>query len=207
MLLFNLLWPARQSSTFFPILQQDLACSKALASLHPGGCPAALPKGAPTLVATAASTRSAGPSAAPEASGRSPAKRGPGLCAALAALRSLLQGAAGLRRGGPRRPAAPSTCGATAGWLAAGWGASWPLPQPPRPHLPPRLSRCSRAPPNDSPVSPRRPESRLGPAASDRPDRLRRPPPAAAPACQRSAAGPAARSGTRPPAVERGPGH
>lgn len=61
-----------------------------------------------------------------------------------------------------------------------------PLPAAQGPHLPPRLSRCSRAPPSGSPVFQWWLESSLCPATSDRSDRLRPQPPPAAPARPRS---------------------
>lgn len=76
---------------------------------------------------------------------------------------------------------------------SGGWGVA-PLPAVvPRPHLQLLLSRHSLAPQNGFPVSPGRPESGLCPAASGRPDRRLRQPPAAAPAGRRVAMGPAAR--------------
>ena len=83
-----------------------------------------------------------------------------------------------------------------------GGGARPPPRRSPRPHPPPRLSRCFPAPPSGSAVFRGWPESGLCPAASGTPDRLLRPPPAAAPACGRAATR-QQHSGARPLAVER----
>nr|CAI9710648.1 unnamed protein product [Rangifer tarandus platyrhynchus] len=87
------------------------------------------------------------------------------------------------------------------GWLAAGTGSAPSRPRSLRPHLPPRLSSGSWAPPSGSLVSGRWSEPPLGPAASSTPDCLLRPPPAAASA-HPCAATRQRHTGARPPAVE-----
>lgn len=160
-----------------------------------------LPTGAPTPVAAATAASRAGPAAAPEASRRSPAERSPGLRAALAALGPFPRRASGLRRVGSRRPAAPSTCEATASdeqWRCGAARLSPPLPAGRSAHLPRLLSRRCPAPPRGSPASRGRPESGRGQVASGRTSRRLPPPPAAALAPPRAAMGPVAGQGLHP---------